>query len=430
MRSPRRWLGLLGTRPGRMHVKRELGGFVWPAMAYAARAYRRTVIRRTRLVAVVGSVGKTTTMRAVSAALDVRVSREALLNMNSHAALGRAMFKIRRGQPWAVMELAINGPRQMHRLAATARPDVVVVTAIARDHWRSFGTLEATRDEKAQILRTLPASGLAVVNADDAHTRWMATQTRAPVVWVGEGADAEIRASDISIEWPPATSLNVHVDGGTWPLRLQLLGRHMVLPALAALAVARHAGVRIDDAIARLEALTPTPGRMQTMLLPNGAAIIRDEFKGTPQSWLAALDAFAALPARRHIVVMGEIAEGEGREDYRTVGSAVGAVASRAIVVGSGTHFTMYRAAARRAGLPRDALTHVRTSAEATEVLRAELGPGDAVLIRGRWQQGLGRIGLALAGRNVQCRADPCPFKRQLCDVCPMLERPFAGLPG
>jgi hypothetical protein len=67
---------------------------------------------------------------------------------------------------------------------------------------------------------------------------------------------------------------------------------------------------------------------------------------------------------------------------------------------------------------------------EVVELLRDELAAGDVVLIKGRWQQALGRVGLALAGRDVQCRADPCPFKRMLCDVCPFLDQPFTGLPG
>ena len=66
---------------------------------------------------------------------------------------------------------------------------------------------------------------------------------------------------------------------------------------------------------------------------------------------------------------------------------------------------------------------------EALALLRDDLGPGDVVLLKGRWQQGLARIALALAGRDVRCRADPCPFRRMLCDLCPLLERPFAGYP-
>jgi hypothetical protein len=101
-----------------------------------------------------------------------------------------------------------------------------------------------------------------------------------------------------------------------------------------------------------------------------------------------------------------------------------------ALIVGSKTIFDLYRPSLVVAGLARDRIDHVRHAHDAVELLRDELAAGDVVLIKGRWQQALGRVGLALAGRDVQCRADPCPFKRMLCDVCPFLDQPFTGLPG
>ena len=76
------------------------------------------------------------------------------------------------------------------------------------------------------------------------------------------------------------------------------MGRHMVFPALAAIAVAYVEGISIDAAVAAVGTVEPTPGRMQTMVLPSGAVVIRDEFKGTMDAWMAALDAFADIPAR------------------------------------------------------------------------------------------------------------------------------------
>ena len=80
--------------------------------------------------------------------------------------------------------------------------------------------------------------------------------------------------------------------------------------------------------------------------------------------------------------------------------------------------------------MSRERVAHARSAHDVIKMLRDDLQPGDVVLTSGRWQQALGRVGLALSGRDVQCRADPCPFKRMLCDICPMLETPFTGLPG
>jgi UDP-N-acetylmuramoyl-tripeptide--D-alanyl-D-alanine ligase len=421
---------LIGSRAGRLELKRRLGARLWPAVAYLARFYRRTLARRPLIVAVIGSTGKTTTMRAVSAVLDLPVSRRALLNMNSHDAIGRAMFSIRPWQARAVLEVAITSPGQMRVQAATVRPNVVVVTSIGRDHSRSLGSLEGTRGEKVEIVRALRRSHTAVLNADDPNVRWMAGQTRARVVLVGEAADAHVRASDIELDWPHGMRFAAHIGSSSWPVRTRLLGRKMVYPALAAIAVAHIEGLPVERAIGALATFEPTIGRMQMSVLPSGAVVIRDEFKATIDSWEAALDAFADVPARRRLLVVGDVEEVSGREDYRHIGRRAGAFVDRMIVVGPGKLHQAYRTGAMSAGMDRERIDHVHSASQALELLRDELSDGDAVLLKARWQQALGRIALALAGREVRCRADPCPFKRMLCDICPMLDQPFHGLAG
>jgi UDP-N-acetylmuramoyl-tripeptide--D-alanyl-D-alanine ligase len=168
---------------------------------------------------------------------------------------------------------------------------------------------------------------------------------------------------------------------------------------------------------------------MQTMALTNGAFALRDEFKATEDAFDAALETLAEIPAKRKVVVFGEISESTGRDAYRDAARKAAAFVDRAVFVGSRTSFDLYKSGAMAGGLSRDQISRVRSAHEATELLRDELGEGDVVLIKGRWQQALGRVGLALAGGDVQCRADPCPFKRMLCDICPFLEQPFTGFP-
>lgn len=428
MRRWRRLLWLLSSWPGRLELRRRQSRRWWGLAAVLARVYRLTLARRVKLIVVVGSVGKTTTMRAISAALGLPVSHAALLNANSYAAVAGALLSTRPWQRWAVLEVGIGGPvGDMARHAAYLRPDVVVVTAIAGDHWRAFATLEATRHEKADMLRALRPSGVAIVNADDDNVRWMATQTQARVVLAGQAADADVRAAEVAMGWPHGTRFVAHIADRSRAVRTRLLGRQMVFPALAALAVANVEGVPTEKAIEALAQLAPTPGRMQTTVLDNGAVVVRDDFKGSEAAWQAALDAFAEVPAERHIVVLGAIQEEHGRESYRVIGRRAGGFADLMVVVGTGQSLQLYRVGA---AISRDRVIHVRSAHEAVAVLRSELRAGDAVLIRGRWQQALGRIGLALAGQDVQCRADPCPFKRMLCDVCPFLAQPFRGVAG
>ncbi len=421
---------LIRSGPGRLEIKRRYGTKMWTAASRFSRVYRRTLGRRVRIIAVIGSVGKTTTMRAISAALDVPVSKQQLLNANSRTSIGRQVLGLRPWRRTAVLEVAIGHVGDMLIHARTVLPNVVVVTAIARDHWQSMGTLEKTRDEKADMLRVLPANGIAILNADDENVRWMATQTKARVVYIGQAADAEVRASEVEMDWPHGMRFVAHVGGDSYSVATQLMGEHMVFPALAAIAVAHVEGVPIPRAIKALEKLTPTPGRMQIMPTTNGAYVLRDDFKSTQDPVEAALKTFAQVPGKRHFVVLGEMTEELGQFVYRDLGQVVGGFADRAVFVGSKKNFRTFRAGTKLSGMSPEVVSQVRTAHEATELLRGELEAGDVALINGRWQQALGRVGLALAGRDVKCRADPCPFKRMLCDMCPFLEQEFHGLPG
>jgi len=380
------------------------------------------------MITVIGSVGKTTTTRAIAAALDLPVRRQALLNASSATPMARGLLTTVR--PWhrrAVFEAAIGGHGEMAKLSALARSDVVVVTAIARDHWKSFKTLEATRDEKAEMLRRLGPSGIAVMNADDPNVRWMATQTKARVVFAGQASDADGRVSNIEYNWPKGMRFTMVVEGVERPVEIGLMGRHMIFPAVAAIVVAHLEGVALDTAITRVAALKPTPGRMQLMPLASGAVVIRDDFKSSQDPVEAALTTLGEVPARRRIAVMGELAESTGNDNYRDMGARVAAVADRAIFVGDGKNVRLFRTGAVAAGMDRDKIDIVPHAQEATRLLRDSLVEGDVVLTNGRWQQALARVGLALTGRDVRCRADPCPFKQMLCDYCPFLEQDFRG---
>ncbi|MEP7361404.1 MAG: Mur ligase family protein [Chloroflexota bacterium] len=430
MRVPgTRALRLMRSAPGRTELRRHYTARFWPALAYVGRAYRVTLVRRVRVIAVIGSVGKTTTMRTASAALARPVRRQAVLNVGSHAGAGRALLSARPQDRHAVVEAAIGGKGEMRTLAATIRPNVVIVTAIARDHWQSFGTLEVTRDEKANMLRTLPPTATVLANADDQHVRWMTTQTRARVVLCGEAADAQVRATDVTLDWPHGMRFNVEVDGQVRPATTKLVGRHMVFAALSAIALGYLEGVPLDEAIARVAQVEATPGRMQTMALVGGGYALRDEFKASEDAFAAALKTLAEIPAGRRLAVIGEIAEETSMQAYREVGRQA-AFLDRILFVGSAKKLQTFRSGARAAGMDVTRIERVANAHEALDELRGEVGPNDVVFIKGRSQQALGRVGLGLAGRDVQCRADPCPFKRMLCDTCPFLEQPFDGLPG
>jgi UDP-N-acetylmuramoyl-tripeptide--D-alanyl-D-alanine ligase len=224
----------------------------------------------------VGSFGKTTTTRAVLAALghDYPNPHQKVLRN-----LAASILRIRPHDRHAVIEVGISVPNQMATFARIVRPNVTVVTSIGSEHNRSFGTLETTRAEKSEMVRVLPASGIAVLNGDDPNVLWMKSQTCARVVTFGIDKSNDICASDITLDWPNGTKFKLDADGETRDLRIRLIGKQMVYSILAAVAVSLAEGFTLDHVIPALEVLPPTPGRMEPIHLANGAIILRDDYK-------------------------------------------------------------------------------------------------------------------------------------------------------
>jgi UDP-N-acetylmuramoyl-tripeptide--D-alanyl-D-alanine ligase len=394
----------------------------------AAGVYRRTLVRRVRLVAVVGSLGKSTTTAAVAAALGLPVGPP--LPTNHWTGVALRVLRVRPWQQDAVVEVGITRRGQMIRHARLVRPDVAVVTGIASEHRRSLGPPEAAAREKALILRGLGPGGLAVLNGDDPWVRAMAAWTEARVVTFGLGAGNDVRATEVRLDWPHGTRLRVHVGGEVRTLRVRLLGRVMVHPVLAAVAVAWAAGRPWGEVARALEALEPRPGRLQPVPLPGGAWLIRDDLKATLETIDAALDVLAEVPGRR-IVVLGEIDEPPGSQGphYRRLGARLAAVASRAVIVGGRRSCKSYAGGAAAAGMRGTLVRAGRSTRTAVQTVLPELAPGDVVLVKGRATQRFERVALALEGRPVRCDIAFCNLMRR-CATCPALEAGWTADPG
>jgi UDP-N-acetylmuramoyl-tripeptide--D-alanyl-D-alanine ligase len=401
----------------------------WPILLRAATLYRRVIVRNTRAVVVVGSYGKSTTTRAVTRALGRKVHRHAIVNAEHQVA--RAVLRIRPWDRHAVIEVGIAVPGQMAIHAGLTRPDVTVVTSIGSEHNRSLKTLESTRNEKADMVRVLRPSGIAVLNGDDPNVLWMRSQTRARVITFGFAESNDVRASDVVLNWPTGMRFTVHAGNQKCPIQTRLLGKHMAYPILAAVAVALTEGFTMDEIAPALDNLAPTPGRMETVGLANGAILVRDDFKSGFETIQAALDALAEVPARRRTVILGEVTEPPGSEGpiYRDLGARLARAASRAIFIGRTNAWRPLANGAKSAGLPADALIHVESVRRALAALPEDLGPHDVVLVKGRDTQRLGRVTLALTGRTVGCDIIVCNA-RVGCGSCPMLERGSSDVPS
>lgn len=412
---------LLRDPAGRRQLFEETQFRLWPLIAPIAQLHRRTLLARTPVVVVVGSQGKSTSVRAVRAALGFTPSTWVEANAGAEVAV-----QLLRGRPWdkgVVLEVGIGARGQMESYAQQLRPSHVVVTSIGTEHATTLGTREEIRAEKARMVEGVPSAGVVFLNADDEHVMWMAGRTRARIVTFGFSPHADVRASGLRLRGLEGIELDLHVGGRTRATRTRLLSKDLVRAFLAGVAVALRLGEPLDAVIARLEALPPTPRRLDPRPLPSGAWLIRDEYKSSLETVDSALDVFEALEVSgRRFVVLGEISEPPGSQGpiYRRIGARIAAIADQALFVGG--NFQRYAAGARRAGMTGERVVDAgRSWRVAFEHLRRELGPGDVVLVKGRDTQRLDRVSLALLGRDVRCARTECELID--CDGCPMLER-------
>ena len=422
--------GLLVTARGRRSlILGQLSRF-WPFFRFLAGLHRGYRLKRTRVITVIGSLGKTTTARAVAGVVG---DRKLEGFRNADFAVIQNLLKYSAEDRFAVLEVGIEKPGQMRLHARMIKPDIVIVTSIANEHILSFKTLEGIREEKAEIIRAMAAKGTAILNADDPNVMWMASQTGKRVVTYGINNDADVKAVNIINDFPRGMSFDACIKGKLHPCLTPFLGRHMIYPALAALALAFVENLDISSACGALSAVSPVESRMQPVLLDSGAWVIRDDFKSTRESIWAALDTLEECRAKRKIVILGaasEITNDIRYSFHKELGERIAEIADLLFVINRKDMFKSISQGTRKAGMDEKRLTRIEGNAlSVIPLLPSDLGPGDLILIKGRTNQRLARITLALAGKKVGCLVPFCPDRNQFCDTCPCLERGPGG-PG
>jgi UDP-N-acetylmuramoyl-tripeptide--D-alanyl-D-alanine ligase len=420
----RQWdiLRQLATHQGRFQLMFSLFRRSRPFLIQAASFYRRTIIRRSRVAAIVGSFGKSTTTRTVITALGGDVGK--IFEFNARGAVAFALLRIRPGTRYAAIEIGIKGPGDMSPQAKMIRPDITVVTCIGSEHNRSFKTLEATSEEKSKMVEALSPKGLAVLNGDDDHVMWMKSRTTARVITYGFGKRNDIRAENLSMQWPDGSRFMLHAGGKTYRVTVRLIGRHMIYTVLAAAAVAVGEGISLAQVIPSLESLSPLPGRMQPVALESGALLLRDDYKSSLETIETALDGLSEIDAHQKIVVLGEISEPPGSQGplYRKIGEQLAKTATTVVLIGGKRAFEGYRSGLYRGGFPKQAIIHAKQSAAAAAAAVFKIaGPDDVVLIKGKGRQRLERVALALMGKNVYCDLSDCDRKASRCANCEKL---------
>jgi UDP-N-acetylmuramoyl-tripeptide--D-alanyl-D-alanine ligase len=338
------------------------------------------------LVGVTGSVGKTSTKELIATVLSgrYRVLRSPG-NLNAITGMPLALLGLTPDVQVAVVEMALYDPGDIATMVKIARPRIGVVTNIGVSHLERFGSQAALIANKGDLVAGLPPDGDAILNGDDANVRGMRARTTARITTYGLNDDNDIRAAAVESEGLSGISFRLMLPGERpVRVRLPLLGRHSVHTALAATGVARALGLALPDILAGLEG-EQTQLRLYTVPGPNGATLIDDTYNSSPQSALAAFNLLEELDAPRRIAVLADMLElGVYEvEGHTRVGQRAAAVVDRLYTFGSRSATTAE--AATMAGMARDAVVAFLPDQRdaLARRLRADLRPGDVVLIKG-----------------------------------------------
>jgi UDP-N-acetylmuramoyl-tripeptide--D-alanyl-D-alanine ligase len=387
------------------------------ALGKIAHAYRQS-LRGTKVIAVTGSAGKTTTKRLIHGALSATLQGSASAkSFNNDIGVPLTLLAAKSSDKYVIVEIGTNAPGEIADLAEIAQPDIAVVTMIGRSHLEGLGSIEGVALEKGSMLRSLSSDeGVAIVNADYALLRPHFKRIKTRFLF-GESADADLRL----------TNRGASEGGGCWFLEMNgrtrfdiaLPGRHNALNALAAIAVARRMGLNDDDIRRGLLAVKPEAMRMTPQAIA-GVTFYNDAYNANPDSMIASLDTFAELAAAapRRIVILGDMLEiGASSCDlHAEIGRHLARINDRvgvdhALLIGS--EMKHAAKAATQSLPPRCLSAFASLNAEAISAARAIIRPGDAVLVKASRGMGLEKVIDALESSPEISGAKAAPKRRK-----------------
>ena len=332
------------------------------------------------VVGVTGSAGKTTTKEAIAHLLATRYRvLKSEGNFNNHFGLPLMLLKLQPEQEVAVIEIGMSHPGEIAALAKIAQPEIGVVICVAPVHLEFFNSVSEIARAKYELIASLPAGGTAVLNADDEYVSQFGRDFKGKVVRFGLKAPADIRAEHIQQCGALGSEFDLVVDGCREKATLPLVGNHNVSNALAAVAVALERGLTPSEAVEALRTLAPADRRGQVVQLGN-ITVINDCYNSNPKALNAMVDVLAAIPAKRHIVVAGEMLElgSSGEELHRRAGRHMAEKKIDVLLGVRGLAQPMVEAA-RQAGIRAE---FVPTPETAGEWLAQETRAGDMVLLK------------------------------------------------
>jgi UDP-N-acetylmuramoyl-tripeptide--D-alanyl-D-alanine ligase len=356
-------------------------------LASAVRAQRRA-----RVIGITGSNGKTTVKTLLASILALHGKTHVNAgNLNNEIGLPMSLLSLPTDAEFAVLEMGAGKHGDIANLAAIARPEIGLVNNIAPAHLERMGSLEGIAETKGALYTTLPAQGVAIINADDAFATFFTNLAGTRhVIRFGVRGDADVRAENIRLGTETRFELVVrkeHVE-----IALPMNGRHNVQNAIAAAACAIALDVPIELIKRGLEASPSVKGRLQRYAMPGGWILIDDSYNANPGSTAAAIAMLVSEPGEAWLVL------GDMRElgaDARALHAATGKLAQESGIEKLYTVGDLSSAAAKAFG---SKARHFDDQKSLAATLAADMKPGVRVLVKGSRGSAMERVVHALRG--------------------------------
>lgn len=334
------------------------------------------------LVGVTGSVGKTTTREMIAAALSARFRvYKTPGNSNSQVGVPVTLSEITENDQVGVIELGMSEPGEMTVIAKIARVDMAVITNIGITHIGQLGSQEKILREKLHITDGMKDGGLLILNGDDPFLKNVRGREGLRTVYYGTGENCDFRAVDICFEdgYPSFTAVH---GADRQRVRLNVMGQHNVMNAMAAMAVCAECGMTMEEAARGL--LTGQGFKNRQQVHETGRfTILDDSYNACPESMKAAFQVFKELhPERRHVAVLAEMRElgHETESAHRQVGVFAAEAGIHLLVTLGAECRALTEEFKKRSGAP---VAEFTDKDQMTAYLDQALQDGDCVLFKG-----------------------------------------------
>jgi UDP-N-acetylmuramoyl-tripeptide--D-alanyl-D-alanine ligase len=347
------------------------------ALGQLAAAYRKTLPGR--IIAVTGSVGKTTTKQLIHAVLSTRFTGKASpKSFNNHIGVPLTLLSASPADAYVICEVGTNAPGEIAALGRIIEPDIAVITAVGVAHLEGLGSVEAVLKEKASLLSHLREGGLAIVNGDVPGLVDYRRIAPSMIIY-GLGESCHLRLTKYT---PVAAGAEFEING-RWRFKLPLLGEHNARNALAAVAVARHMKLTEPQIAHGLDRAIAPPGRLRLASLGT-LTIIDDSYNANPDSMAAALRVLESYPAAgRRVAVLGDMLElgADAPQYHRALGEAV-ATSNIDLAVFVGRLSLFAAEVVNRRGAAGRAHAEPTVTDAGADTIAALLRDGDTVLLK------------------------------------------------